>query len=138
MPSAAGSGLGLNARAALVTRGLAEITRLGMALGARTDTFMGLSGLGDLVLTATGSLSRNREVGLQLARGRALADVLRELGHVAEGVYTAPTVLARARELGVEMPITEAVVAVLDGRLSPVQALAQLMRRDARAETPDD
>ena len=108
-----------------------------MALGARADTFMGLSGLGDLVLTATGSLSRNREVGLQLARGRALADVLRELGHVAEGVYTAPTVLARARALGVEMPITEAVVAVLDGRLSPVQALAQLMRRDARAETPD-
>jgi glycerol-3-phosphate dehydrogenase (NAD(P)+) len=137
MPSAAGSGLGLNARAALVTRGLAEITRLGMALGARTDTFMGLSGLGDLVLTATGSLSRNREVGLQLARGRALTDVLRELGHVAEGVYTAPTVLARARALGVEMPITEAVVAVLDGRLSPAQALAQLMRRDARAETPD-
>jgi glycerol-3-phosphate dehydrogenase (NAD(P)+) len=137
MPSAAGSGLGLNARAALVTRGLAEITRLGMALGARTDTFMGLSGLGDLVLTATGSLSRNREVGLQLARGRALGDVLRELGHVAEGVYTAPTVLARARALGVEMPITEAVVAVLDGRLSPAQALAQLMRRDARAETPD-
>ncbi|HWH74665.1 MAG TPA: NAD(P)H-dependent glycerol-3-phosphate dehydrogenase [Methylibium sp.] len=136
LPSAGGSGLGLNARAALITRGLAETSRLGLALGARADTFMGLSGLGDLVLTATGALSRNRRVGLELATGRALADVLHDLGHVAEGVYSAPTVLARARSLGVEMPITEAVVAVLQGRLRPAEAVVQLMRRDARAETP--
>lgn len=136
MPSAVGSGLGLNARAALITRGLAETTRLGLALGARADTFMGLSGLGDLVLTATGALSRNRQVGLELAKGRALADVLHDLGHVAEGVYSAPTVLARAQALGVEMPLTAAVVEVLAGRLSAAKALARLMRRDARAETP--
>jgi glycerol-3-phosphate dehydrogenase (NAD(P)+) len=135
MPSAAGTGLGLNARAALVTRGLAETTRLGVALGARAETFMGLSGLGDLVLTATGALSRNRQVGLELAKDRALADVLHDLGHVAEGVYSAPTVLARAEALGVEMPITAAVVAVLAGRLRPAEALVRLMRRDARAES---
>lgn len=128
-------GLGLNARAALVTRGLAEMTRLGLALGARAETFMGLSGLGDLVLTATGALSRNRQVGLQLARGASLAEALRTLGHVAEGVYSAPTVLARARGLGVEMPITEAVVAVLEGRATPAEAVARLMRRDAKAES---
>jgi glycerol-3-phosphate dehydrogenase (NAD(P)+) len=131
-----GDGLqaGLNARAALVTRGLAEMTRLGVALGARAETFMGLSGLGDLVLTATGDLSRNRQVGLRLAQGVPLAQVLLELGHVAEGVASAPMVLQRARALGVEMPITEAVVAVLDGRLTPVAALQALMARDARAE----
>lgn len=129
-----GMGLGLNARAALVTRGLAEITRLGLALGARAETFMGLSGLGDLVLTATGDLSRNRQVGLQLAQGGALAEVLSGLGHVAEGVYSAATVLARADELGVEMPITAAVCAVLDGRLAPRQAVQRLMQREAKAE----
>jgi glycerol-3-phosphate dehydrogenase (NAD(P)+) len=101
---------GLNARAALITRGLAEMTRLGVALGARAETFMGLSGLGDLVLTATGDLSRNRRVGLMLAQGLALPDILRQLGHVAEGVYSAPVVLGRALGLGVEMPITQAVV----------------------------
>lgn len=127
--------LGLNARAALITRGLAEITRLGVALGARAETFMGLSGLGDLVLTCTGDLSRNRQVGLQLAEGRTLPQVLQALGHVAEGVYSAPTVLARARRLGVDMPITEAVVAVLDGRLSPARTLEALMSREAKAET---
>lgn len=126
---------GLNARAALITRGLAEMTRLGLALGARAETFMGLSGLGDLVLTATGDLSRNRRVGLKLAAGQPLAEVLAELGHVAEGVYSAATVLARARALGVEMPITEAVVGVLEGRTSPAAALAALMARQARAET---
>jgi glycerol-3-phosphate dehydrogenase (NAD(P)+) len=136
MHSRAGTGLGLNARAALITRGLAEMTRLGLALGARADTFMGLSGLGDLVLTATGDLSRNRQVGLQLAAGRALPEVLAALGHVAEGVYSAPTVLARSRALGVEMPLTEAVVAVLQGNATPAQALVQLMRRDAKAEAP--
>ena len=129
-----GMGLGLNARAALITRGLAEMTRLGMALGARTETFMGLSGLGDLVLTATGDLSRNRQVGLQLAQGLALPHILAQLGHVAEGVYSAATVLARARACGVDMPITQAVVSVLDGQCSPREALARLMGRDARAE----
>ena len=126
--------LGLNARAALITRGLAEMTRLGLALGARTETFMGLSGLGDLVLTATGDLSRNRKVGLLLAGGLALPDILRQLGHVAEGVHTAPTLQARARLLGVEMPITDAVVAVVRGQLSPAQALRQLMARESKAE----
>jgi glycerol-3-phosphate dehydrogenase (NAD(P)+) len=125
---------GLNARAALVTRGLAEMTRLGVALGAQPETFMGLSGLGDLVLTATGALSRNRRVGLLLAQGRTLTQALAELGHVAEGVYSAATVLARARALGVEMPITEAVVDVLEGRLAPPAAMARLMGRQARAE----
>ncbi|MES2958034.1 MAG: NAD(P)H-dependent glycerol-3-phosphate dehydrogenase [Pseudomonadota bacterium] len=125
---------GLNARAALITRGLAEMTRLGVALGARPETFMGLSGLGDLVLTATGDLSRNRKVGLGLAAGRPLAAVLAELGHVAEGVPSAPVVLARARAAGVEMPITEAVVALLAGRLSVPDAVRGLMGRGPRAE----
>jgi glycerol-3-phosphate dehydrogenase (NAD(P)+) len=129
-----GMDLGLNARAALITRGLAEMTRLGVALGARPDTFMGLSGLGDLVLTATGSLSRNRTVGLQLATGQSLEQILHELGHVAEGVYSAATVWQRAQSLGVAMPITEAVVAVLDGRLTPAQAVGALMRREAKSE----
>ena len=130
-----GLGLGQNARAALITRGLAEMTRLGVALGARAETFMGLSGLGDLVLTATGDLSRNRQVGLLLAGGEPLPVILARLGHVAEGVYTAPTLSARARQLGVEMPITDAVVAVLAGTINPAQALRTLMARGARAET---
>jgi glycerol-3-phosphate dehydrogenase (NAD(P)+) len=128
-------GAGLNARAALITRGLAEMTRLGLALGARADTFMGLSGLGDLVLTATGSLSRNRAVGLALAAGQSLPQALAELGHVAEGVPTAAVALQRAQALGVEMPITAAVVAVLQGRLAPAQAVAALMAREAKAES---
>jgi len=129
-----GGATGLNARAALITRGLAEMTRLGLALGARGETFMGLSGLGDLVLTATGELSRNRRVGLLLAEGRRLSDILAELGHVAEGVQSAATVLARARAVGVDMPITEAVVAVLEGRIAPAHAIARLMSRQSRAE----
>jgi glycerol-3-phosphate dehydrogenase (NAD(P)+) len=129
-----GLALGLNARAALITRGLAEMTRLGMALGARLDTFMGLSGLGDLVLTATGHLSRNRTVGLQLAQGKDLPTILKELGHVSEGVYSAATVLARAQAVGVAMPITEAVVQVIEGRLPARQAVQALMGREARAE----
>ncbi len=126
--------LGLNARAALVTRGLAEMTRLGLALGARADTFMGLSGLGDLVLTATGDLSRNRRVGLLLASGQSLAQAVASLGHVAEGVYSARTVLQRAQTLGVDMPIVAAVVDLLDGRTQPAQAVAALMGRGAKAE----
>lgn len=125
-----GLALGLNARAALITRGLAEMTRLGMALGARAETFMGLSGLGDLVLTATGDLSRNRRVGLLLARGHTLAQAVESLGHVAEGVYCARTVVQRARQLGVEMPISEGVVALLDGTLRPAEVVAGLMERD--------
>lgn len=122
--------LGLNARAALITRGLAEITRLGVALGARPETFMGLSGLGDLVLTATGDLSRNRKVGLALAQGRTLDEVVQSLGHVAEGVYCARTVVQRAQALGLEMPIAQCVVELLDGKLSPKQAVAVLMGRE--------
>jgi glycerol-3-phosphate dehydrogenase (NAD(P)+) len=132
--AAGGPQPGLNARAALITRGLAEMTRLGVALGARAETFMGLSGLGDLVLTATGDLSRNRQVGLLLARGLPLARILGELGHVAEGVYSAPTVLMRAATLGVEMPIAAAVVDVLGGRIDARQAMQRLMSRDARRE----
>jgi glycerol-3-phosphate dehydrogenase (NAD(P)+) len=126
--------LGLNARAALVTRGLAEMTRLGQALGAQAETFMGLSGLGDLVLTATGDLSRNRKVGLLLAEGKSLGEAVASLGHVAEGVVCARTVVQRARRLGVEMPIAESVVALLDGVLAPQQAVARLMGRDPVAE----
>jgi glycerol-3-phosphate dehydrogenase (NAD(P)+) len=129
-----GMRLGLNARAALITRGLAEMTRLGAALGARAETFMGLSGLGDLVLTTTGDLSRNRQVGLRLAQGETLDGILRTLGHVAEGVYSAAIAAARARALAVEIPITEAVVDVLEGRLSPREALDRLMGREARTE----
>ena len=129
-----GLALGLNARAALITRGLAEMTRLGMALGARAETFMGLSGLGDLVLTATGDLSRNRNVGLMLAEGKTLQQAVDSLGHVAEGVYSARTVVQRAAAMGVEMPISKAVVALLDGALQPAQAVAALMARDPAAE----
>jgi glycerol-3-phosphate dehydrogenase (NAD(P)+) len=134
-PAAYAAVPGLNARAALITRGLAEMTRLGVALGAQAATFMGLSGLGDLVLTATGDLSRNRQVGLRLSAGLTLEQALSDLGHVAEGVYSAHTVLQRARGLGVEMPITEAVVEVLEQRLSPTQAIRRLMGREAKAES---
>jgi glycerol-3-phosphate dehydrogenase (NAD(P)+) len=126
--------LGLNARAALITRGLAEMSRLGVALGAQNETFTGLSGLGDLVLTATGDLSRNRQVGLLLAQGQTLAQAVASLGHVAEGAYCARTVVQRAQALGIEMPISEAVVALLDGEVTPVQAVASLMERSATVE----
>ena len=126
--------LGLNARAALITRGLAEMTRLGVALGARAETFTGLSGLGDLVLTATGDLSRNRKVGLLLAQGKSLPEVLASLGHVAEGVYCARTVVQRAASLGVDMPIAQSVVALLDGKLKPSEAVAMLMEREPKTE----
>jgi len=113
-----GMGLGLNARAALITRGLAEIVRLGAALGGQPETFMGLAGAGDLILTATGDLSRNRRVGLELARGRALGEIVATLGHVAEGVHSAREVAKLAARHRVEMPVSEAVCAVLDGRSS--------------------
>lgn len=129
-----GLGFGLNARAALITRGLAEIARLSLALGGRRDTLMGLAGMGDLILTCTGDLSRNRRVGLALAEGRSLPQILKELGHVAEGVLTTETVVQRASSLGVEMPITCAVQEVLCGRLNPRDAVEQLMTREAKLE----
>jgi glycerol-3-phosphate dehydrogenase (NAD(P)+) len=130
-----GLGLGANARAALITRGLAEITRLGTRLGGRPETFTGLTGAGDLILTCTGELSRNRRVGLALAQGKKLDDILRELGHVAEGVHTAAAVEKRARQLGVEMPINLAVCAVLFGGVSPREAVEQLLARDPKGES---
>ena len=129
-----GLALGLNARAALITRGLAEMTRLGVALGAKPETFTGLSGLGDLVLTATGDLSRNRSVGLALAQGKTLSQAIASLGHVAEGVYSARTVVQRANSLGVDMPISLAVVALLDGKLTAIEAVATLMGREPTGE----
>lgn len=126
--------LGLNARAALITRGLAEMTRLGLALGAKSETFMGLSGLGDLVLTATGDLSRNRRVGQLLATGMSLDQAVASLGHVAEGVYSARTVLQRAQALGVDMPIVQAVVGLLDGTTQVAQTVSILMGRASRWE----
>ena len=127
--------LGLNARAALITRGLHEMTRFGVALGARAETFTGLSGLGDLVLTATGDLSRNRKVGLALAGGQTLGQAVQALGHVAEGVYCARTVVQRAARLGVDMPVCTAVNELLQGRTTPRQAVGALMAREARDET---
>lgn len=129
-----GLGLGANARAALITRGLAEITRLGVKLGGRPETFTGLTGAGDLILTCTGDLSRNRRVGLGLAQGKKLQDILRELGHVAEGVDTAAAVERRARVLGIEMPITAAVCSVLFGGIAPREAVEQLLARDPKGE----
>ncbi len=129
-----GLGLGQNARAALVTRGLAELARLGVALGGRADTVMGLTGAGDLILTATGDLSRNRRVGLELALRKPLQVIIAELGHVAEGVRSARATLARAGACGVEMPITAAVNAVLEGNLTPQQAVEALLARDPRGE----
>lgn len=129
-----GLALGANARAALITRALAEMSRLGAALGARPETFTGLTGLGDLVLTCTGGLSRNRRVGLALAAGQTIEAILPALGHVAEGVYTAPVARALAREAGVEMPLAEAVCAVLEGRISATEALRALLAREPRAE----
>lgn len=129
-----GMNMGLNARAALMTRGLAEMTRFGVALGGKTETFMGLAGMGDLLLTCTGDLSRNRKVGLELARGKDLATIIDELGHVAEGVRCAQTVRDMARKLGVEMPITEAVAAVLFERVSPRDLAYRLLARDPKRE----
>jgi glycerol-3-phosphate dehydrogenase (NAD(P)+) len=130
-----GMGLGLNARAGLITRGMAEMARLGQALGARSETFAGLAGLGDLILTATGDLSRNRQVGLELAKGKSLEQILKDLGHVAEGVRCATAVLALAKKSNVQMPIVEAVCQVLFSNMAPKEAVMQLMARDARSES---
>jgi glycerol-3-phosphate dehydrogenase (NAD(P)+) len=130
-----GLGFGHNARAALITRGLAETGRLLRALGGRASTLMGLAGLGDIVLTCTGDLSRNRQVGLALARGEALPGVLARLGHVAEGVAAARAAHALARHHGVEMPIVDAVQRVLYEGLAPRAAVRELLAREPRAET---
>jgi len=128
-----GLNLGASARAALITRGLAEITRLGIRLGGRSETFIGLAG--DLLLTATSDLSRNRRVGLQLALGRALPAILVELGHVAEGVHTAQEVLRLAERLGVDMPITAAVSALLNGTASARDLVTGLLQRGPKQES---
>lgn len=129
-----GLGLGLNARAALMTRGLAEISRLSSALGGRNETLMGLTGVGDLILTCTGDLSRNRKVGMGLAQGKSLATIVDELGHVAEGVRCAQAVKSLAAKLGVEMPITDAVAGVLFDGVPAPQMIERLLARDARQE----
>ena len=130
-----GLDLGLNARAAVLTRGLAEMMRLVKAAGGRSETCMGLTGAGDLILTSTGDLSRNRRVGLELAAGKSLPEILTGLGHVAEGVLCAAAVGDLAKRLGVEMPITAMMGEVLAGRLSPQEALKKLMGRDPKIET---
>lgn len=131
-----GLGYGHNARAALITRSVAELTRLGLALGGQLETFMGLTGVGDLILTCTGDLSRNRQVGLRLAKGESLPQILAKLGHVAEGVTTAPEVLRLAAQHGVDMPITRAVHRVLHEQLPARQAVEELLHRDQKAEDP--
>jgi glycerol-3-phosphate dehydrogenase (NAD(P)+) len=130
-----GMQFGSNARAALITRGLAEMTRFGIALGGNKETFMGLTGAGDLILTCTGEYSRNREVGLRLAMGQALDEILQQLGHVAEGVHTAREVYKRAAELAVEMPITCEVNQVLSHGLSPRVAVENLLSREQKPES---
>lgn len=129
-----GMRLGNNARAALMTRGLAEMTRLGLKVGGRLETFMGLAGMGDLFLTASSDLSRNRRVGLMLAKGQTLSSILKELGHVAEGVATAREVHRLARSLNVEMPITQAICRVLYEGLAPDAALDELLNREPKTE----
>ncbi len=129
-----GLGFGESARAALITRGLAEVTRLGMRLGGRAETFMGLSGVGDLILTCTGSLSRNRQVGLRLATGKPLAVILSELGHVAEGVHTAREVRRLALEVQADMPIVDAVCRMLFEGLAPQEAVEMLLARELKPE----
>ena len=129
-----GMNLGDNARAALITRGLAEISRLGQALGARPATFMGLSGMGDLVLTCTGDLSRNRQVGLRLGRGEKLDDILGSMHMVAEGVYTTRAVCDLASRLSMDMPIAQALNRVLAGETDPARMVLELMTRALREE----
>lgn len=129
-----GLGFGLNARAALITRGLAEMARLGECLGAQRDTLMGLSGMGDLILTCTGDLSRNRRFGMALATGQRTAAILSTLGHVAEGVGTAQAVCHLARRFGIEMPIAQAVLGLIEDRLTPAQAVSALLQREPGQE----
>jgi glycerol-3-phosphate dehydrogenase (NAD(P)+) len=129
-----GLGFGHDARAALITRGLAEMSRLGEAIGAQERTFMGLSGMGDLVLTCTGDLSRNRQVGLKLGQGRTLDQIMGEMNAVAEGVKTAKSLYALAQKLGVELPITEQVYRILYQDAEPREAVTRLMGRALKDE----
>jgi glycerol-3-phosphate dehydrogenase (NAD(P)+) len=129
-----GLGFGANARAALITRGLAEMNRLGIALGGRPQTFMGLTGVGDLILTCTDNQSRNRRVGIGLGQGKPLQQVLAEIGQEAEGVKTVRELYAMAKSLDVEMPITEQVYQVIYQDLSPQKAVEELFRREPKAE----
>jgi glycerol-3-phosphate dehydrogenase (NAD(P)+) len=129
-----GLGLGSNTLAALITRGLAEITRLAIALGGRPRTLSGLAGLGDLVLTCNGDLSRNRTVGIELAKGRKLADIVGSMTMIAEGVETTAAACGLARKCQVDMPITEQMDAILSGRTSPRDAIRELMERELKSE----
>jgi glycerol-3-phosphate dehydrogenase (NAD(P)+) len=129
-----GMGLGLNARAALITRGLAEIRRLGKPLGAKSETFLGLAGVGDLMLTCTATLSRNYRVGQGLAKGESLHSILSALGQVAEGVSTARALTSIAARAQVEMPICAGVLSVLEGHSSCAHAMTKLLERDPRSE----
>lgn len=132
-----GMQLGLNARAGMITRGLNEMLRLNAAIGGKAETLMGLAGLGDLVLTCTGDLSRNRRLGLALGRGRAIDEAVREIGQVVESIQTADEVMRQGERHGVELPISRAVRAVLHGELTPTEALQTLMARDQKPEYPD-
>ena len=129
-----GLNLGYNTRAALITRGLAEMTHLGVAMGARAHTFAGLSGMGDLVLTCTGPLSRNYAVGVQLGQGKKLSDILSQMHMVAEGVTTASAAVALGERYQVEMPIAEKVYALLQGHITPHEAVTELMQRTLKHE----
>ncbi len=131
-----GMGLGLNARAGLITRGLNEMLRLNIAIGGRPETLMGLAGLGDLVLTCTGDLSRNRRLGLALGRGQAIEDAVREIGQVVESIQTADEVMRQAAFHGVELPIAGNVRDVLHGDITPAEGLRRLMAREQKAEYP--
>jgi glycerol-3-phosphate dehydrogenase (NAD(P)+) len=131
-----GMELGLNARAGLITRGMNEMLRLGVALGARPETLIGLSGLGDLVLTCTGDLSRNRRLGLALGRGVAIDEALRQIGQVVESILTADEIVRLADKHGLELPISAGVHAVLHGEVTPVDALKALMAREQKPEYP--
>ena len=133
-----GMQLGLNARAGLITRGLNEMLRLNQAIGGQPETLMGLAGLGDLVLTCTGDLSRNRRLGLALGRGQSIADAVREIGQVVESVQTVDAVMRQADQHGVELPISRAVQAVLHGQITPADGLRQLLAREQKAEYPHD
>ncbi|MCI4569134.1 NAD(P)H-dependent glycerol-3-phosphate dehydrogenase [Lysobacter sp. CFH 32150] len=132
-----GMQLGLNARAGLITRGLNEMLRLNAAIGGKAETLMGLAGLGDLVLTCTGDLSRNRRLGLALGRGQSLQDAVREIGQVVESVQTADEVMRQAERHGVELPISSAVRAVLHGEMTPADGLRQLLAREQKPEYPE-
>lgn len=131
-----GMGLGLNARAGLITRGLNEMLRLNIAIGGRPETLMGLAGLGDLVLTCTGDLSRNRRLGLALGRGSSIADAVREIGQVVESIQTADEVMRQAQRHGVELPIAGNVRDVLHGAITPAEGLRRLLAREQKAEYP--